>query len=222
MISTLITINKTQSQQVAFSIEQLMLDNITMKRAQYSGQLRKNKVNEDFFKVWTNEMAWVLGLFVTDGHVNKKIHSIYFSQKIDDFHIHKRVYMSQHSKNPYYVEDRREIPMQKREDGRLIHRPTSTRTLFRTNISKLLLDSLRVTVNKKNTHINYLLESGLEKLLKQNNILYNKSSRPKDRIQYKTTYDNNLLLEVKMFAKDNEVFINDVIEYSMQFSEMSD
>ena len=54
---------------------------VPMNREQYSGQPRKNKVNEEFFKVWTYEMAWVLGLFITDGHVNKKYHSIYFSQK---------------------------------------------------------------------------------------------------------------------------------------------
>ena len=45
------------------------------------GQPRKHKVNENFFKVWTHEMAWVLGLFVTDGHINKETHSIYFTQK---------------------------------------------------------------------------------------------------------------------------------------------
>ncbi|MFJ8235879.1 LAGLIDADG family homing endonuclease [Ureibacillus sp. NPDC094379] len=55
--------------------------NVQMNREQSSGQPRKHKVNEDFFKVWTNEMAWVLGLFVTDGHMNKDTHSIYFSQK---------------------------------------------------------------------------------------------------------------------------------------------
>ncbi len=54
---------------------------IEMNRKQFSGQPRKHKVNEDFFKIWTNEMAWVLGLFVTDGHVNNTIHSIAFSQK---------------------------------------------------------------------------------------------------------------------------------------------
>jgi len=54
---------------------------ITMNREQFSGQPRKNKVNKDFFKVWTHEMAWVLGLFVTDGHIHNKYHSIYFSQK---------------------------------------------------------------------------------------------------------------------------------------------
>lgn len=36
-----------------------------------SGPPRKNKVNEDFFKIWSHEMAWVLGLFITDGHVTK-------------------------------------------------------------------------------------------------------------------------------------------------------
>ncbi|CAM5224119.1 LAGLIDADG DNA endonuclease family protein OS=Ureibacillus acetophenoni OX=614649 GN=SAMN05877842_103170 PE=4 SV=1 [Ureibacillus acetophenoni] len=46
-----------------------------------SGQPRKHKVNEDFFKVWSHEMAWVLGLFVTDGTINKSVHSITFAQK---------------------------------------------------------------------------------------------------------------------------------------------
>lgn len=54
---------------------------IPMNRKQHSGQPRKNQVNEDFFKVWTHEMAWVLGLLVTDGHISKDNHSIFFSQK---------------------------------------------------------------------------------------------------------------------------------------------
>ena len=54
---------------------------VKMNREQSSGQPRKHKVNEDFFKVWTHEMAWVLGLFVTDGTVNNKVHCISFTQK---------------------------------------------------------------------------------------------------------------------------------------------
>ena len=54
---------------------------VKMNREQSSGQPRKHKVNEDFFKVWTHEMAWVLGLFVTDGTVNNKTQSISFTQK---------------------------------------------------------------------------------------------------------------------------------------------
>nr|WP_106778943.1 LAGLIDADG family homing endonuclease [Lysinibacillus timonensis] len=50
-------------------------------REQYSGQPRKHKVNEDFFKTWSHEMAWVLGMFITDGTVNGRYHNIYFAQK---------------------------------------------------------------------------------------------------------------------------------------------
>ena len=54
---------------------------VEMNREQSSGQPRKHKVNEAFFKVWTHEMAWVLGMFITDGCVSRNTHSITFSQK---------------------------------------------------------------------------------------------------------------------------------------------
>jgi hypothetical protein len=335
---------------------------ISMNREQSSGQPRKNKVNEDFFKVWTHEMAWVLGLFVTDGCVNNKVNSIYFSQKderilrliatymeadyvlaptgptrstpillinskiikkdleslgivanksltipfpnvpeeylasfvrgvidgdgwvgkegymmnvtsgsmdfadgllsvfiswglrskitsilggngnviyrvwvkgkselpklssiiygkanSDDFHIYKRVYMSQHSDNPYYIEDARDFPMWKLENGNLIHTITSSRIEFRTNISKTILESLKRIAEKNNTRINFLIEDGLNILLSHETISYDKRARPKDRIQYKTTYDHKLLAQIKELAKKNKLFINDVIEYSVQF-----
>lgn len=54
---------------------------VQMNREKSSGQPRKHKVNENFFKVWSHKMAWVLGLFITDGAVNSSNHSIVFSQK---------------------------------------------------------------------------------------------------------------------------------------------
>lgn len=59
----------------------LKKNNVTLKHKQYSGQPRKHKVNENFFKVLSHEMAWVLGLFVTDGTVSGTTHSIHFAQK---------------------------------------------------------------------------------------------------------------------------------------------
>lgn len=38
-------------------------------KATRTGPPRKHKVNEAFFDQWTNEMAWVLGLIVTDGNI---------------------------------------------------------------------------------------------------------------------------------------------------------
>ncbi|WP_246943192.1 LAGLIDADG family homing endonuclease [Bacillus pinisoli] len=55
--------------------------NIEMNRMQYSGQPRKHKVNTDFFKKWSHEMAWILGLIVTDGCISKKHHSVTITQK---------------------------------------------------------------------------------------------------------------------------------------------
>ncbi len=64
------------------AIRNVMYKNgVEMNREQSSGQPRKHKVNEDFFKVWTHEIAWVLGLFVTDGCINNHIQSISLTQK---------------------------------------------------------------------------------------------------------------------------------------------
>lgn len=327
------------------------------------GQPRKHQVNEDFFKVWTHEMAWVLGLLITDGHINKGVHSIYFAQKEerilrliaqfmeadyvlaskdpakstptliinskemkkdlqvlgiepnksltmpfpnvpepylasfvrgvidgdgwvdkegyvvnvttasaafaksllavlqvwhlkaelsssvsktsnkfyriwvrgkdsvvklasiiyentqdDNFHIYKRIFMTQHADVPYYVEDGRNLPLLRKENGKLVH--TSTRVSFRTSISANLLQTLKSMAAARETHINYLLERGLKQLLHQQEISYDKRLRPKDRIQYKSTYDKELLAEVRAFAKKNDLFINDVMEYSVQLIDM--
>jgi len=79
------------------------------------------------------------------------------------------------------------------------------------------LDELEVIAKEKNTRINYLIESGLAKILEQEIISYSKCKRAKDRIQYKTTYDHELLTKIKSLAKRNNLFVNDLIEYSVRF-----
>ena len=105
--------------------------------------------------------------------------------------------------------------MWKNVNGKLIQTTDTSRVKFRTNISKALLTQLSQLAEKHDTYVNYLLETGLEKLLSEGVITFNKETRPKDRIQYKTTYDKDLLDAVKEFAKEHKLFINDVIEYSV-------
>ncbi|MFJ7972384.1 rRNA methyltransferase [Psychrobacillus sp. NPDC096389] len=112
--------------------------------------------------------------------------------------------------------------MWKLVDGRLIQSKDESRVEFRTNISKQILDSLKKMADANNTHLNYLLESGLKQVLLEEAIVFNKENRPKDRVQYKTTYDHDLLEEVKKLAKQHRLFINDVIEYSVQFIQVTD
>ena len=106
--------------------------------------------------------------------------------------------------------------MWKNIDGKLYHITDDSRVKFRTNISKQILDQLSDLAYKYDTHINYLIENGLENLLENNFIIYNKETRPKDRVQYKTTYDKELLNKVREFAQQHDLFINDVIEYSVR------
>ncbi|WP_144509803.1 rRNA methyltransferase [Bacillus sp. FJAT-22090] len=107
-------------------------------------------------------------------------------------------------------------------NGRLIQSKDESRIEFRTNISKSILNTLKKLAEEHNTHQNYLLESGLKQVLINDMIDFKKEYRPKDRIQYKTTYDCELLEEVKKFAKKHHLYINDVIEYSVQFIQITD
>ena len=107
--------------------------------------------------------------------------------------------------------------MWKLVDGKLIDTTDVSRVKFRTNISKLILKSLKITATENNTHINYLLETGLKEVLTLDAISFDKKSRPKDRIQYKTTYDRELLESIRDFSLKNNLFINDVIEYSVEY-----
>jgi hypothetical protein len=105
----------------------------------------------------------------------------------------------------------------KKVNGRLISTTDASRVKFRTNVSKAILDQLETMAKENDTHVNYLIETGLQEVLSQHVITFNKESRPKDRTPYKTTYDKELLQEIKKIAKEHELFINDVIEYSVKF-----
>ncbi len=41
----------------------------------------KYTVNEDYFKTWSNNMAYILGFFVADGCITKDLQTIIFVQK---------------------------------------------------------------------------------------------------------------------------------------------
>ncbi len=107
--------------------------------------------------------------------------------------------------------------MWKSVNGKLIQTTDETRVKFRTNISKGILNQLEELAAENYTHINYLLETGIKEVLMNQVINFNKDLRPKDRVQYKTTYDKELLVELKEFAKKHKLYINDVIEYSVKY-----
>ncbi|GKV65813.1 MULTISPECIES: rRNA methyltransferase [unclassified Sporosarcina] len=105
--------------------------------------------------------------------------------------------------------------MWKLVNGKMVQTTDETRIKFRTNISQEILQQLEDLSEEYYTYSNYLLENGLRNVLEQGLVTYDKNLRPKDRVQYKTTYDQELLESVKQLAKNHKLFINDVIEYSV-------
>ena len=110
--------------------------------------------------------------------------------------------------------------MFKKVNGRLIHLTDPSRVKFRTNISKAILEELNELADKNDTHINYLLETGLATVLASDVITFNKAARPKDRVQYKTSYDKDLIAKTRDFAKRNGLCTNDVLEYSASYIDL--
>lgn len=106
--------------------------------------------------------------------------------------------------------------------GKMIQTTDETRIKFRTNISAEILRQLEELSEEHDTYSNYLVENGLINVLAAGIVNYDKNLRPKDRIQYKTTYDKELLESVKQLAKEHHLFINDVIEYSVGFIDFNE
>jgi len=107
-------------------------------------------------------------------------------------------------------------------NGKLLQTIDTSRIKYKTRISKALLDDLKIMADKNNTYVGYLLENGFENILKENAITFDKKNRPKDRVEFRTTCDKELLERLKKFAKDHQLNLNDVIEASVVYINTND
>ncbi|MBW3114520.1 endonuclease [Bacillus sp. MCCB 382] len=55
-----------------------------VERTPHGSWKRKYRVNEDYFKTWSNNMAYLLGFFAADGYISSRNHTFCFSQKDPD------------------------------------------------------------------------------------------------------------------------------------------
>ena len=104
--------------------------------------------------------------------------------------------------------------MWKVEKGKLIQTVDTSRVEYKTRISKVLLENLKQIAKDNKTTVGYLLENGFENILKEDFIHFDKKARPKDRVEFRTTCDQDILEQLRIFAKKNKLNLNDVIEAS--------
>jgi hypothetical protein len=107
--------------------------------------------------------------------------------------------------------------MWKLSNGRLIQTTDDTRVRYKTRISAAMIEQLKQLAEEHDTFIGYLLESGYSNMLESGSITYNKKSRPKDRVEFRTTCDKELLQSMKAFAEQHQLNLNDCIEASIAY-----
>ncbi|WP_181884549.1 LAGLIDADG family homing endonuclease [Neobacillus piezotolerans] len=96
----------------------------------------------------------------------------------------------------------------------------SNRVKFRTTVSSNILAKLGEIAKQNNTYINYLLESGMNILMDAKELNLKKNKRT-DRVQYKSTFDRELLDRAKVFAQTYGIHVSDVIEYAAEFVDVN-
>lgn len=112
--------------------------------------------------------------------------------------------------------------MWKIHNGKLIQTTDESRIRYKTRMSAAIINSLKQLAEKYDTHIGYLLENGYSNLIESGTIVYDKKNRPKDRIEFRTTCDKELLDSLKEFAKEHSLNLNDVIEASVAYINYED
>lgn len=104
-------------------------------------------------------------------------------------------------------------------NGKLVSVTDESRVDYKTRISKAILDDLMELAEKYDTLPNYLIETGMENVLNDGIVQFDKSKRAKDRVYYKSSYNNEILRQIKQMADDHKLTYSDMIEYCCQFIE---
>ncbi|MFJ8235880.1 rRNA methyltransferase [Ureibacillus sp. NPDC094379] len=105
--------------------------------------------------------------------------------------------------------------MWKLVNGKLKQIVDETRSEYKTRISKSMLDELKKLAEEHNTNVGYILETGFQNIIKDNVVVFDKKNRPKDRVEFRTTCNKEILENLRLLAKANKLNLNDVIEASI-------
>ena len=106
--------------------------------------------------------------------------------------------------------------------GRLIHVTDHSRVRYKTYISKKQLMELEALAASEDTHVSYLLENALQNLLLDNDFVFLKEHRLRDKVEFRTTCDKNTLENAKAFAKEHKLNFTDVIQASVNYIDLSE
>lgn len=111
--------------------------------------------------------------------------------------------------------------MWKKGKDRLIPVTDPTRKSFKTYISNQQLKYLYEMAEQYDTHIAYLLENGLNNLIKDNSFYFDKTQRLRDKVEFRTTCSKETLVIAQNIAKDHKLNFTDIIQAAVNYIEPS-
>lgn len=112
--------------------------------------------------------------------------------------------------------------MWKNINGRLVHVADPSRVRFKTYISHQQLQVLEDACADADTHISYLLENGFQNLLRDESFVFLKKNRLRDKVEFRTTCDREILEQVKAFARERKLNFTDVVQAAVDYVDMSE
>ena len=132
----------------------------------------------------------------------------------DDFHFYKRIYLSQHSQKPFIMEDNRAKKAWEIVQGKIVHINYTNKRDLKCRIDRELLSEIKLLAKNKKIFINELIEPEIVKILKSTNKIIKKSK--KERIEFRTSYNEDLIKQVKQRALIDKVSFSNIVEQSMR------
>ena len=112
--------------------------------------------------------------------------------------------------------------MWKNINGRLVHVADPARVRFKTYISQRQLQVLEDLCADADTHISYLLENGFQNLLRDKSFVFLKKNRLKDKVEFRTTCDQEVLEKAKAFAREHKLNFTDVVQEAVGYVDISE
>lgn len=112
--------------------------------------------------------------------------------------------------------------MWKRVNGHLIHITDPSRVKYKTYISRKQLDYLRHLEEVYDTHVSYLLENGIKNAATNVDFSFLKKDRLRDKIEFRTTCDKEILEQGRSLAKKHGLNFTDVIQASIEHIDLTE
>lgn len=112
--------------------------------------------------------------------------------------------------------------MWKNINGRLVHVADPSRVRFKTYISQRQLQVLEELCADADTHISYLLENGFQNLLRDESFVFLKKSRLKDKVEFRTTCDQEILEQAKALARAHKLNFTDIVQAAVDYVDISE